>query len=88
MIKINNIKINYPFGFEDYRDGVDISRETINQYIKECIGKTDNESHWYISSGNTKVIVLKDEYEGTTYYDVTVCKDYEEFQFEVKNNIC
>lgn len=65
---------HYPEDFYDFSNGVDISDEEINKWIKECV-RTLNETYTNytsISSGNTQVVVYRLD-EG---YEVIVSKDY------------
>jgi hypothetical protein len=81
-------RCNYPEDFYNYNDGVNISIKEINKWIDECIERlekcTDSDS-MSISSGNTKVMVvrLNDEYRP---YDITVCKNYLEYAPYMNNN--
>ena len=87
---IREAKNNYPEGYCDFSDGVDLSNSEITRYVEEAIRsccrkiKRDNlkESFSTISTGNSKVLVeiyLQDNREYTIY--VNVCKNYSSLTF-------
>jgi hypothetical protein len=70
---------NYPEDFFDFSNGVDISNEMINKWIKEMISELEGNpvaTSNGISSGNTYVKVNRDNFGA---YSVTVAKDYQEY---------
>lgn len=72
----------YPEEFYDYTNGLNISNEIINEWIKDCIDRLESNienNHALISSGNTMVEVSRlyyDENDERYYYEVTVAKGY------------
>lgn len=73
---------NYPEGFHNFYNGVDISDAEINGWIKKCIQNLEENierTSSYISSGNTMVQVYRfyfDENSDRYYYTVYVSKGY------------
>lgn len=68
--------VEFPDSFYSFEDGLKISNEQINKWIKEAtknLKKEPENSFYNICSGDTAVIVLK--YENNTY-SVYVCKGY------------
>lgn len=74
---VNKTIPHYPEEFDDFSDGVGIKDSEINKWIKECIDGINKgeKDFWCISSGNTKVIVLKYD-DG---YEINVSKGYQEY---------
>lgn len=80
--------INYPISFDDWSDGVDISNEQINEWIKEGIEKLENNKHikeyrsTSLASGNTIVHIARvwDDYHQQHFYAVDVCKNYKSIE--------
>lgn len=79
-------KVYYPEDFFDFRDGVKVPACQVQKWINECISSIDNDlngTYTCISSGNTKVIVLKAEdgcYEGKNgKYDIIVSTGHLEY---------
>lgn len=69
--------VNYPKGFYDFSDGVDISNEEINNWIEELISKLERDELNSVgrASGNTYVKVYRDD---IAKYRVVVTKNYQE----------
>ncbi|MCM3387211.1 hypothetical protein M3649_03580 [Ureibacillus chungkukjangi] len=68
---------NYPEDFYDFKEGVDIDNKTINEWIKKCINKLEEDkecSSYSTSSGNTYVRVFRCS-EGLKY-EVLVSKSH------------
>lgn len=69
--------------FHDFRDGVDISDEKINEWIDKGLKyfeKYPDSPYWRarFGSGNTSVIILKwqDDDGSLPYYEIIVTKSY------------
>jgi hypothetical protein len=73
---------NFPQDYFHFGGGVKISDEEINNRVKNCIEKLEENKHWgstAISSGDTRVEVIRvAEEEDPDYYEyqVVVSKDY------------
>jgi len=81
---MNDKGIKYPDDFYDFRDGKQISNETIQKWIDECIQRLESSpscpDSTYISSGNTKVIVFKDMgNDNKPCYEVSVASGHLEY---------
>lgn len=78
-IKVRNKnEIIYP---EDYYcfNGIDISKERINSYIKDGIKdlkENKDEDYWITGTGNTMIFIFKND--ENKEFDVYVCKNYYE----------
>lgn len=75
---MNKYNVSYPNNFYDFSNGVDVSNDTINEWIDELLNKIDNEEvgdFLSIGSGNTEVYVHKME-DGVR---VNVTKGYAEY---------
>ena len=67
--------INFPTSYHAFENGVDITDEEINKWVRECVEwleKNPEEPYKYIGSGNTFVIVFSHEDE----YYIVVTKNY------------
>jgi hypothetical protein len=61
--KLKN-KLKFPKGYFSFHDGVPMSHEQINEWIANCIEhieKNKRNKEWSIGSGNTMVMVSKDD---------------------------
>ena len=67
--------IRFPISYHTFREGVDIQDTEIDEWVRECITKLENDSelcYAYTGSGNTFVIVFSHEDE----YYIVVTKNY------------
>jgi hypothetical protein len=74
-----NFDVKFPYGFYNFHNGVDISDDEINNWIKKCIDQLENdkeESYASIASGNTMVIVKR-------YYDYNYEEDENRYNYEI-----
>ena len=70
--------MDYPNNYVSFKNSKKIDDEQINTWIEECINTlkgSDDDYYMYISSGNTMVLVTRNEDAG---FDVRVCKDFED----------
>ena len=79
-------EIIYPEDFFCFKDGVKISEETINEWIKKCLNKVinDKESSSSIASGDTEVTVEEHDDNEIT---ISVTHGRYEFDFNKKDTI-
>lgn len=78
--KLTPKDIHYPQHFYDFKNGVEISGETINKWIQECIESLEkdlNSEYNYIASGNTLVSVIR-AHDDESKYVIHVSKNYAE----------
>jgi hypothetical protein len=71
----------YPDDFYNYKDGVEIDNHTINEWIHTCLENLENYpngDYAAISSGNTRVDVVRYTESGEVHYHIHVNKGYEE----------
>lgn len=75
----------YPNDFFSFADGVDISNDQINDWIKSCIDRLEksNGNMTSTSSGNTLVRVIRmDREEAPVKYEIEAVKSYSEARVE------
>ena len=80
-------EIIYPDDFFCFKDGVKISEEEINEWIKEGLHEViDNrKGSWSIASGDTEVTV--EEHDEGEMITISVTNERSEFTFEKKDII-
>ena len=67
--------IRFPASYYAFEDGIDITDEEINKWVRECIEcleKNPEQPYKYIGSGNTFAVVFNFEDE----YNIIVTKNY------------
>lgn len=86
-IKLNAKNIEYPTHFFSYKNGVEITDEQVNKWIREAASELNKDvDYHFISGGDTLVIALKTE-ENSSECSVFVCKKYSECNFKIPQKI-